>query len=349
MTKGGGDVAARGSGRDRPTLRTLAEMTGLSLSTVSLSLRGGGNLKEETKLKIAEAARAIGYVPDRAGVRLRTGKTNVIALVLDGQGDSIDFARRMIQGIGAGLQGSRYHLTVTPTFEPQGSLEAIRYILNSRAADGIIVTHTTPRDPRVQLLADHDLPFVSHGRTEFFTPHPWHDFDAESFVHLGLQRLAEGGCRKVMLFSADEATTHSQIIRRAFLQGLAAHGLTGRLVRPTEIDSAEIAPVRAFGLKLAASADRPDGILVDFETHALALASGLRDGGLRLGQEVRIVSKQTSDLLPSIFPMIDGVVEDVHAAGVELTRLLLRRIEGEASEALQTLALPRLRDADLPR
>ena len=66
------------------------------------------------------------------------------------------------------------------------------------------------------------------------------------------------------------------------------------------------------------------------------------------GQEVRIVSKQTSDLLPSIFPMIDGVVEDVHAAGVELTRLLLRRIEGEAPEALQTLAMPRLRDADLP-
>jgi len=332
-----------GTGRQRPTLATIAELTGLSMSTISLSLRGGGNLREETKQRIAEAARQIGYVPDRAGVRLRTGKTNVIALVLDGQGDSIDFARRMIQGIGAGLKGSRYHLTVMPTFDAQESISTIRYICESRAADGIIITHTTPRDPRVQLLADGELPFVCHGRTEFFTPHAWHDFDAEGFVRLGLRRLAERGCRNVMMFSADDSTTHSHTIRRIFHAGLAEHGMTGRQVLPNEYASGEIAPVRAFGMALARAAERPDGILVDFEIHALALASGLRDGGVILGKELHMVSKQNSDLLASIFPMVDGVVEDVHAEGVELTRLLLRRIEGEEAIALQTLALPVLR------
>ena len=53
----------------------------------------------------------LGYVPDRAGVRLRTGKTNVIALVLDGADESIDFARHLIQGIGHAIEGTRYHLT----------------------------------------------------------------------------------------------------------------------------------------------------------------------------------------------------------------------------------------------
>ncbi|RYG95011.1 MAG: LacI family transcriptional regulator, partial [Alphaproteobacteria bacterium] len=67
----------------RATLKTISEITGLSLSTVSLSLRGGASLKEETRRKVAEAAALVGYIPDRAGVRLRTGKTNVIALVLD--------------------------------------------------------------------------------------------------------------------------------------------------------------------------------------------------------------------------------------------------------------------------
>ena len=63
---------ARAPGSQRVTLRTIAEMTGLSLSTVSLSLRGGTTLKQETRDKVAEAAKALGYVPDRAGVRLRT-------------------------------------------------------------------------------------------------------------------------------------------------------------------------------------------------------------------------------------------------------------------------------------
>ena len=34
----------------RATLRTISELTGLSQSTVSLSLRGGTSLKEETRL-----------------------------------------------------------------------------------------------------------------------------------------------------------------------------------------------------------------------------------------------------------------------------------------------------------
>ena len=56
----------------RPTLRTIAEMTGLSLSTVSLSLRGGASLKQETRDKVAEAARKVGYVPDRAKHRVES-------------------------------------------------------------------------------------------------------------------------------------------------------------------------------------------------------------------------------------------------------------------------------------
>ena len=125
----------RGSANPRVTLRTIAEVTGLSLSTVSLSLRGGTTLKQETRDKVAEAAKALGYIPDRAGVRLRTGKTNVIALVLDGAEDSIDFARQMIQGIGNAIKGTRYHLTVIPEFERNLSADTIRYILDNRTAD----------------------------------------------------------------------------------------------------------------------------------------------------------------------------------------------------------------------
>src|SRR3954463_7379709 len=92
-------------GTKRATLRTISELTGLSPSTVSLALRGGERLRAETYKKVADAAAQLGYVPDRAGVRLRTGKTNVIALVLERTDETIDFARYLIQGIGHAIQG----------------------------------------------------------------------------------------------------------------------------------------------------------------------------------------------------------------------------------------------------
>ncbi|ODT80426.1 MAG: hypothetical protein ABS76_15910 [Pelagibacterium sp. SCN 64-44] len=323
--------------KGRVTLKTIAEVTGLSLSTVSLSLRGGTTLKQETRDKVAAAAKALGYVPDRAGVRLRTGKTNVLALVLDGAEDSIDFARQMIQGIGQAIKGTAYHLTVTPEFERE-STDTIRYILENRNADGVIITHTSPRDPRVQMMIDADFPFVSHGRTEFFTPHPYHDFHSEAFAAMAVERLAGKGCRQVMLVIGDDSTTNYHNIVTTFHRAAARRGLEVRLLEGTKGMSP--AELRGIGLDLARAADRPDGLVCDSEMRTIALVAGFIEAGLALGRDLHLIYKQTSGILPTMFPAVDSIREDVFAAGIELTRLLRRRIEGAPVSELQTLAEP---------
>ena len=328
----------RSAGNARVTLRTIAEVTGLSLSTVSLSLRGGTTLKQETRDKVAEAAKALGYVPDRAGVRLRTGKTNVVALVLDGAEDSIDFARQMIQGIGNAIKGTRYHLTVIPEFERHNSAETIRYILDNRTADGVIITHTEPRDRRVQMMIDADFPFVSHGRTEFYTPHPYHDFHSEVFASTAVERLASKGCRNVMLVIGDDSTTNYHNIVTAFHRATARAGIEARILDGQQERSP--AEMRRLGLDLAGESHRPDGIVCDSEMRTIALVGGLQEGGVQIGRDVQLIYKQTSGILPTLFPALDSIREDVFAAGGELTRLLLKRIDGADVRDLQTLAEP---------
>lgn len=331
------DNRFRPAAKGRVTLKTIAEVTGLSLSTVSLSLRGGTTLKQETRDKVAEAAKALGYIPDRAGVRLRTGKTNVLALVLDGAEDSIDFARQMIQGIGQAIKGTAYHLTVTPEFERE-STDTIRYILENRNADGVIITHTSPRDPRVQMMIDADFPFVSHGRTEFFTPHPYHDFHSETFAAMTVERLAAKGCRRVMLVIGDDSTTNYHNIVTTFHRVAARKGLDVRLLEGNK--GMTPAELRRIGLDIARSPDRPDGLVCDSEMRTIALVGGLTEAGLVLGRDMHLIYKQTSGILPTMFPAVDSIREDVFAAGIELTRLLRRRIEGAPVSELQTLAEP---------
>jgi LacI family transcriptional regulator len=55
---------------------------------------------------------------------------------------------------------------------------------------------------------------------------------------------------------------------------------------------------------------------------------------------VHLIYKQTSGILPTLFPAVDSIREDVFAAGIELTQLLLRRIDGAPMESLQSLAEP---------
>jgi LacI family transcriptional regulator len=78
---------------DRPTLKTIAALTGLSIATVSRALKDAPDIGEDTKRRVREEAARVGYRPNRAGVRLRTGKTNVIALIVSTQATSSKPAR----------------------------------------------------------------------------------------------------------------------------------------------------------------------------------------------------------------------------------------------------------------
>ena len=80
----------------RPTQRTIAEITGLAVTTVSRALAGDEKIAERTRHQVAEVAREIGYVPDRAAQRLRTGRSNVIALVLDPHSEILGFSSTKI-------------------------------------------------------------------------------------------------------------------------------------------------------------------------------------------------------------------------------------------------------------
>jgi LacI family transcriptional regulator len=331
------DGADSPSGK-RATLRTIAELTGFSQSTVSLSLRGGTTLKEETRRRVAEAAAQVGYVPDRAGVRLRTGKTNVLALVLDRVDESIDFAKNLMQGIGQTIKGTRYHLNVTTEFDRSYSLESVRYILTSRAADGVILTHTSPQDPRVALLMEAGFPFITHGRTDFAAPHPYVDFHSEVFAELAVRRLAEKGCSNVLVVVGGDTTTNYQNILSGLERTAGPLGMTIEVVHHEY--RAASAAMRQVGRDVARMKKRPDGIICDNELRSICIISGLIDEGVAIGPDIRFICKQTSDLLQTLYPAIDTIAENVLWEGSELARLLIRRITGEPAAALQTLSEP---------
>lgn len=322
-----------------PTLKTIADLTGLSLSTVSLSLRDGSRLKKETRDKIAAAAAEVGYVPNRAGVRLRTGQTNVLTLIQSPAKNTIDYTRQLIEGIGAHLRETKYHLNVIPELDPDAPELSVRYVLQNRTADGLILTHTTARDPRVQLLTDAGFPFVCHGRTEFYTPHAFHDFHVERFVEMAVQRLHQRGRRRFLLVAEDDGTTNFAKISGGFHRAVARFGGFGEVATDTGILlSADTA--RSFGHSLADRPDRFDAIISNNELATLALMGGMADKGLRLGVDYQLICRQTTDLLPLLYPQIDTLSEDLVATGQELARLLIARVGGAPVDSLQTLHAP---------
>ena len=141
-------------------------MTGLGVTTVSRALKDAPEIGEETRRRVQLVARQVGYRPNRAGVRLRTGKTNVISLVLNTEEQIMGFVSDIIYGISEFLAQTPYHLIVTPYSRKNDPMEPVRYVVETGSADGIIISRTEPDDARVRYMMERGFPFATHGRTD---------------------------------------------------------------------------------------------------------------------------------------------------------------------------------------
>lgn len=327
------------SGGEKPTLRTIAKATGFSVATVSRALSGDTRIAARTRAKVAEAAKRLGYMPDRAARRLRTGRTQVITLLLNTEHEFLGFTHEFLTGITEALHGTGYSVTVVPDDPGEDRLTPVRTILRNNLADGLLFTRTECFDPRVRMLMEADFPFVSHGRTEFTTPHPFVDFDNEAFARAAVERLVSKGRRRLSMILPDAKFTFAQHLRYGFVAAAREAGVAHDLVPGVTLDSERDRMARVLSDSLRGQ-DAPDGFVCVGEVTALVTLAALADAGLVPGVDADIVAKRASPIFDNIRPRIDTVFEDLRATGRAMAEMLLRRIDGEPPDRLNVLFEP---------
>jgi len=181
------------------TIPKIAEATGLSLATVSRALAGLPNVLPGTREKVLEAARELNYVRDRAAVRLKTGKTQVIAFLMDPFDATQPGFMNLLLGLSESVRNTDYHVITLPSTGDVDRLTAVRYVVERGMADGIVMSHTTPQDERVAYLQEKGFPFVTHGRTHIAEPHGYVDFSNEQFAAMGARALTLRGRKRLAI------------------------------------------------------------------------------------------------------------------------------------------------------
>lgn len=334
------DQAAAGP---RPTLKTIAAETGLAVATVSRALSNAPDIGEATKTRVREAAMKLGYRPNRAGVRLRTGKTNVIALVLNAEADVMNNTAKLLYAIADTLRGTAYHLVVMPVFADQDPLDPVRYLVETGAADGIIFNQTKANDPRVSYLMSHKIPFATHGRSDMGLDHRYFDYDCRAFGEHAIHALAQRNCKHVYAILPPSDHMYAQHMYAGLHHAAQQLNVTLEIAEGFTSDTPgtkiEECVSARWGL-----AERPDGIVSTSTTGAMAAVSSLERLGLHIGQDFEVTTKEAIQFLHRFRPEIIVAYEDVEWAGRSLARAVVDAIEGRPASTGQQLQVPNLSD-----
>jgi LacI family transcriptional regulator len=328
-----------------PTLKTLARQLGLSVTTVSRALKDGPEVRPETTARVKAAAAGLGYRPDQRAVNLRTGRTGVVAVLFWAPHVDDDVGDGSITSIVAGvcrrLEGAPYTPMVQLLLPGMEGLDRVRRIVEGRLADGMILSGTRPQDERVRYMLERRFPFVTFGRTELFTPHPWYDIDNELAARQATGHLAGLGHRRIALLDPPRELTFAQHRLLGYRRALAEAGLPydPALVVNGGLGAAES---RAATRRLCAARRPPTGIVCATGVVAAGVLAGLRDAGLAPGRDMAVVSRDGTRLADYLDPPLPTCFASLSDTGWHLCDLLLRAIGGAPPEELQRLVPTRL-------
>ncbi|MCG0276475.1 MAG: LacI family transcriptional regulator [Thermosediminibacteraceae bacterium] len=146
-----------------PTIKDIARLAGVSITTVSRALNGYPDVSEATRQKIKKIAEELNYTPNSIARGLVMKKTNTVGLVVSEiikPGVYHPFFLEILAGIKAALRRSGYDIILfTVDHESQGKVSYER-LCKERKVDGTIVQGLKLSDPYIEQIKSTDIPTV---------------------------------------------------------------------------------------------------------------------------------------------------------------------------------------------
>ncbi len=303
------------------TSHDVARLAGVSQPTVSRALRDSPKVSEETKLRVRNAASALGYVPSETGRALSSGRTRRIGLLLTDLENQ--FYPHVIAPIHHELEVLGYQLVLQTESSDSGRV-AERLLAN--ALDGVLLATTSVDSVLPVRLRDRGVPFVYFNRTSESVEADSATVEPGTGLHQVAERVLELGHRRVGAIFGPRNTSTAAQRETALREALAAADVTipgplsyrGPFDFTTGYDGARALLVRA---------EPPTVIICGNDVVAFGTLNAARESGVSVPEEVSVVG--FDDLPAASWPLLQltTVAFDLDAMARRAAALLVARIE----------------------
>ena len=307
-------------------IKALARHLDISIGTVSRALNGRPDVNPETRARVMEAARAMGYTPNQSGRSLRQGVTNTIGFMIEmspnATASSDDFFMGVFEGVQTVLTRHKLDLVVFPCPVQENSVDYLSRIVGRGLVDAMIISATRRHDDRVKFLDKAQIPFIALGRSESGPNMRWVDLDFEGVATSSIKRLAAQGHRRIALAIPADDINLGHVFHDAYRAALKAEGLA---YDPTLVFHIERALEGGYDLAQAVTAlpDRPTAILLSSEVMSLNLYRGLQERGIRPGRELAVIGFRNNPRAGFLMPSLTCHSVSLSQLGQTLAETLL--------------------------
>ena len=306
-------------------IKRLAQHLHMSISTVSRALNEKPDSSQETRRRVREAAKKLGYVANQSGRSLRSGTTGSIGFMMQtsygSTGPEDSFFITVFDGVQRVLNRHNLDLVALLCSSKEDPDEYLRRMVSRGFVDGIILSHTRRVDPRIEFLADRGLPFVTLGRSLTDVGQPWLDIDFETIARRAIERFVSQGHQRIAITLPDDDINFGYVFRKSAEAALAAHGLQldrSYVYRSTHNERGGYFLAR----RLLATPVRPTAIALVNERVTTGLYRGLQEADYLPGRDISVIGRD-SPYAQFLSPKLTNFRQPLVAMGTALGEALL--------------------------
>ncbi|MGW2915060.1 LacI family DNA-binding transcriptional regulator [Streptomyces asoensis] len=307
----------------------VARHAGVSPSTVSYALSGKRPISEETRRRVEDSARALGYRPHAGARALASSRSNVLALVVPLRtGIHVPVVMQFAVSVVTAARDHDHDVLLVTQEEGE---EGLRRVADTALVDALIVMDVQLHDPRLPLLRTLDRPSVMIG----FPLEPEGltciDLDFRAAGERCVEHLAQLGHRVVALVGSPpqvyvRGTAFAQRVVQGFTAAADRAGIASA-VHPCGTTPAE---ARRVAERLLSEQPALTGVVVHNEAALEPLVDAFEELGLRVPGDLSVAAICPDGLASALRVPVTSVALPSAEVGERAVELLMRKLGGEA-------------------
>jgi LacI family transcriptional regulator len=325
----------------RPTIREVAAVAGVSMSTAARAINGQKTVDAHLAAKVQAAVEMLGYRKHRAAGSLRGAKSGTVGVIVDDITNP--FFATVLRGIEDVARPRRIMTFSGSSDDSENEERSLVEAFLERGVEGLVIVPSGTDQSYLQQD-------VRNGTAVVFVDRPARFLDADAVLadnvggtRAAVDHLVARGHERIALVVADRPGVYTAEERqRGYAEALRDHGLTvdPRLIRGSDLRGTDAEPVTR---ELLTGEDAPTAILT---AHNLITIGALRAiYALGVEHSVAVVAFDDLPLADTFKPPLTVIAQDAYGMGSRAAELLFERLDGVTGAGrrvvLATALIPR--------
>lgn len=326
--------------RSNVTLQQVAEHAGVSRATASLIVRGSSLVSEETRKKVLESMRDLGYVYDRVAANLRSRNSSTVGLLIPEIANP--YFSELLVGVHQALDKDGYTVILGTTFESAAKQDQlISTMLEYRVGGVIMSTVSGGALESIERLRQWNVPVVLVAKEPQGANFDYVGVDNVLGAKIAVDYLIGKGHRRISFLGGPPESSPWRDRKQGYCEALHEAGLeydeslllTSPSTRQGGVDVAR---------RILQHPNPPTAAFCYNDIVAFGVIQGLKEAGLTPGRDMAVVGYDNINEAAVSNPKLTTISASPQLVGVKAADLLHSRIMGLEDQTKRMILKPEL-------